>query len=239
MRPTLNYPNNAQLLSSLTIPYFSWEENMQSTLLSNNGNQKGKKRTLTLINGDELDLTAAIPLRPQAMRLRIIELEDELTQQPQRNARGRMTNLAPLSHLCRVQRTPPTKADDKKRKMQVKKVFDRYAFPDGFSLLFIVITSSRLKKECKSDNVKFQGCSKTIKFDEVYEQATFGVLFGGKGLLIQPTPQNKPKSAVTIIHFVRPLFRVGIEFVLIIVLYSVYTIADRKFLWRRAQGFER
>jgi hypothetical protein len=62
----------------------------------------------------------------------------------------------------------------------------------------------RVKKECKSDTVKFQGShkSKTIKFDEVYEQGEFELLFGGKGILIQPTPQNKPKSAVTIIHFV-------------------------------------
>lgn len=27
-------------------------------------------------------------------------------------------------------------------------------------------------------------------------------MFGGKGTLIQPTPQNKPKSTVTIIDFV-------------------------------------
>ena len=45
------------------------------------------------------------------------------------------------------------------------------------------------------------------------------MLFGGKGLLIQPTPQNKPKSAVTIIHFVGPSFRVSIVFVLTFVLY--------------------
>lgn len=75
------------------------------------------------------------------------------------------------------------KAEEKKRKMQLKKIFDR------------------IKKDCKSDTVKFQGTSKTIKCDEVFEQAEFDGIFGGKGVLIQPTPQNKPKSAVTIIHF--------------------------------------
>jgi hypothetical protein len=67
----------------------------------------------------------------------------------------------------------------------------------------------RLKKECKADGVKFQGSSKTIKFDELYEQPEFEGLFSGKGVLIQPTPENKPKSAVTIIHFVRFAFLVS------------------------------
>lgn len=62
---------------------------------------------------------------------------------------------------------------------------------------------NRLKKECKSDSVKFQGSSKTIKFDEVLESAEFESIFGGKGMLIQPRPDNKPKSTVTIIEFVR------------------------------------
>ena len=65
-----------------------------------------------------------------------------------------------------------------------------YAFP------------TRLKKECKSDAVKFQGSPKIIKFDEVLEKAEFDAIFLGKGTLIQPTPQNKPKSTVTIIEYV-------------------------------------
>lgn len=63
------------------------------------------------------------------------------------------------------------------------------------------LTIRRLKKECKADGVKFQGGSKTIKFDEVWEQADFEALFNGKGTLIQPTPINKPNSTVTIIEF--------------------------------------
>lgn len=59
-----------------------------------------------------------------------------------------------------------------------------------------------MKKECKSDDCKFQGDSKTIKLDEVLEPSEFEAIFGGKGLLIQPTPNNKPRSTVTIIEFV-------------------------------------
>jgi hypothetical protein len=88
--------------------------------------------------------------------------------------------------------------------MQVKKIFDRCAH----STLSLIMTTqlkllSRLKKECKSDAVKFQGSVKSIKFDEVLEQTEFETLFGGKGRLVQPTPQNKPKSIVTIIELVR------------------------------------
>lgn len=110
-----------------------------------------------------------------------MNLSEALSNPPKKRARknDEVTTSAPS--------TPPpsalSKAHENKRKMQVKRVF------------------GRLKKECKSETVKFQGSPKAIKFDEVYEQGEFEVLFGGKGLLIQPTPQNKPKSAVTIIHF--------------------------------------
>ena len=64
----------------------------------------------------------------------------------------------------------------------------------------------RLKKGCKSDDVKFDARScdgtKTIKFDEVFEKDEFDMIFKDKGLLIQPTPTNKPTSTVTIIEFV-------------------------------------
>ena len=89
--------------------------------------------------------------------------------------------------------------------MQVKKIFDQYAqflyrIPSPSDLPW---SMCRLKKECKSDNVKFQGSPKTIKIDEVWEQSEFEAIFSGKGTLIQPTPDNKPKSTVTIIYFVR------------------------------------
>ncbi|KAJ6608869.1 hypothetical protein B0H10DRAFT_2066481 [Mycena sp. CBHHK59/15] len=162
----------------------------QTTLLSalDKGASKGRKRTITLVDGGEVDLNASIPVSPQvveAMRLRIIQLEDELSAQPPPAKRAKAA--APAPAVPSASATAPTasssKAEEKKRKMQVKKIFDR------------------LKKECKSDSVKFQGSPKSIKFDEVLEQAEFETLFAGKGRLIQPTPENKPKSTVTIIEF--------------------------------------
>lgn len=61
-----------------------------------------------------------------------------------------------------------------------------------------------MKKECKAADVKFQGSTKNVKFDEVLEKAEFDALFKDRGTLIQPTPQNKPKSSVTIIEFSGP-----------------------------------
>lgn len=60
-----------------------------------------------------------------------------------------------------------------------------------------------LKKECKSEKCKFQGSSKSIRIEEIMEYPEFETIFMGKGVLIQPTPTNKPKSAVTIIEYVR------------------------------------
>lgn len=71
------------------------------------------------------------------------------------------------------------------------------------SSIKFLIDARRLKRECKSDTCKFQGSEKTIKIDEIFEQADFEALFMSKGVLIQPTAQNKPKSVVTIIEFVR------------------------------------
>ncbi|KAF5376958.1 hypothetical protein D9615_007255 [Tricholomella constricta] len=162
---------------------------IQSTLLAALDKAKDKKkRVLTLENGDELDLMSSLPVTPQvlgAMRARIVELENEIAQQPPKK-RARLSHAPDADEASTSAAGPSTaslKADEKKRKMQVKKMFDR------------------LKRECKSDAVKFQGSAKIIKFDEVYSEAEFDMLFKGKGLLIQPTPNNKPKSVVTIIHF--------------------------------------
>ncbi|KAG6909075.1 hypothetical protein DXG01_002056 [Tephrocybe rancida] len=160
----------------------------QSTLLAIMDKGKNKKKsTLTLDNGARLDVIS--PITPQvleAMRTRIIELEDEIAQQPP-TKRARTSIVPETTAEASTASAGPSaaslKAEEKKRKMQVKKVFDR------------------LKKECKSDVVKFQGSAKTIKFDEVYTVNEFDSLFAGKGVLFQPTPQNKPKSVVTIIQF--------------------------------------
>ncbi|KAJ7159693.1 hypothetical protein C8R46DRAFT_1164890 [Mycena filopes] len=165
----------------------------QTTLLGalDKGIAKGRKRTITLVNGDELDLAASLPVTPEvldAMRLRIVQLEDELataTPPPAKRAKTAASTsaVASTSTSAAASSASSSKAEEKKRKMQVKKIFDR------------------LKKECKSDAVKFQGSEKSIKFDEVLEPAEFETLFGGRGHLVQPTPQNKPKSVVTIITF--------------------------------------
>ncbi|KAJ7933065.1 hypothetical protein B0H13DRAFT_1700934 [Mycena leptocephala] len=159
----------------------------QVALLSalDKGITKGRKRTITLVNGDEVDLTASVPVTPEvldAMRLRIIQLEDELATPPPAKRAKTSASASAVASMSAAPTASSSKADEKKRKMQVKKIFDR------------------LKKECKSDAVKFQGSVKSIKFDEVLEQTEFETLFGGKGRLVQPTPQNKPKSTVTIIE---------------------------------------
>ncbi|KAF9007854.1 hypothetical protein BDQ17DRAFT_1350090, partial [Cyathus striatus] len=133
----------------------------------------------------EHDLTVV-----EALRQRVLELEDELEGQP---AAKRAKTTAPASAnavasgsgSASANTAATTKAEEKKRRMQIKKIYDR------------------LKKECKSDNVKFQGIPKTIKFDEVYEHSEFETIFNGAGDLVQPTPTNKPKSTVTIITLVR------------------------------------
>ncbi|KAJ7447594.1 hypothetical protein B0H11DRAFT_2082720 [Mycena galericulata] len=178
--------------SSIAGPHVAEKENAplkQTTLLAalDKGIAKGRKRTITLVNGDELDLTASIPITSEvldAMRRRIIQLEDELAVPPPAKRAKTAATASPVASTSTAAPTASSsKAEEKKRKMQVKKIFDR------------------LKKECKAEGVKFQGSAKTIKFDEVLEQAEFDVLFGGKGHLVQPTPLNKPKSAVTIIEF--------------------------------------
>ncbi|KAF9517716.1 hypothetical protein BS47DRAFT_1339244 [Hydnum rufescens UP504] len=179
----------------------------QSTILVSLNNQKtdastsggrSRKRTLTLVNGGKVDLEQ--PINPpsaeviEAMRLRILELEDQLSAHPPaKRAKTGTTGEASSSNAGssgamdkadQKRAVALSKAEEKKTKMQLKKIFDR------------------LKKECKSPTCKFQGSSKTIKFDEVLEKSEFDTLFmGGVGTVIQPTPQNKPTSTVTIIRF--------------------------------------
>jgi hypothetical protein len=65
-----------------------------------------------------------------------------------------------------------------------------------------------LKKEAKNENIKFQNAygSKVVKIDEPITQEMFDTIFKGKGVLIQPTPENKPKSKVIIMRFVNISF---------------------------------
>jgi hypothetical protein len=63
------------------------------------------------------------------MRLRIIELEDELSQQPPaKRARRSNAVLAPVPSTSAPGPTAASvKAEEKRHKMQVKKIFDRSA----------------------------------------------------------------------------------------------------------------
>ncbi|TEB30087.1 hypothetical protein FA13DRAFT_1733898 [Coprinellus micaceus] len=150
---------------------------------------KGKKRILPLADGSGVDLLGELPFTPQvmeALRQRVIQLEDQLAasspSSDERPAKRARTAAEPEASGS-APSTSTVKVDEKKKKVQVKKIFDR------------------LKKECKADGVKFQGSPKTIKFDEVLEANEFEALFGGKGFLVQPRPDNKPKSTVTIMTF--------------------------------------
>ncbi|KAJ6568968.1 hypothetical protein B0H19DRAFT_1256659 [Mycena capillaripes] len=174
---TIPFPTTSMVESSA-----SQKENApfkQTTLLSalDKGIAKGRKRTITLVNGDEVDLTASLPVTPEAAG----------DTPPAKRAKTAASASAVASTSTAGPTASSSKSEEKKRKMQVKKIFDSCVFP--------------LKKECKSDSLKFQGSVKSIKFDEVLELAEFETLFGGKGHLVQPTPQNKPKSTVTIIEF--------------------------------------
>eukprot|EP00483_Globobulimina_turgida_P001654 UN01656 len=49
---------------------------------------------------------------------------------------------------------------------------------------------------------KFVGCSKEIIVEEAgFDREDFDALFGDKGVLIQPRPDNKPTSTVIIRRF--------------------------------------
>ncbi|EJD54320.1 hypothetical protein AURDEDRAFT_110019 [Auricularia subglabra TFB-10046 SS5] len=154
-----------------------------------------RKRTLTLANGEDVDLTKDVVPSAEvvaAMKQRILQLEDQLAaatastvKEPpaKRQRTSTAATAATDAPVASGSSAKEASKDEKKRKMQLKKIFDR------------------VKKECKSDTCKFQGAPKSIKVDEVLEVAEFDAMFSGQGTLIQPTPTNKPKSTVTIIHF--------------------------------------
>ncbi|KAM5530411.1 hypothetical protein V8D89_015922 [Ganoderma adspersum] len=146
-----------------------------------------RKRKLTLGGGREFDLQELDAENVEAevveaMKQRIIELEDQLAAKPPPAKRAR-TSTAATDAPQASGSGASTKADEKKRKAQLKKICDR------------------LKKECKSEKCKFQGSSKSIRIEEIMEYPEFEAIFIGKGVLIQPTPTNKPKSTVTIIEY--------------------------------------
>ncbi|KIK68373.1 hypothetical protein GYMLUDRAFT_68238 [Collybiopsis luxurians FD-317 M1] len=194
--PVSTQANAAAALSQLAPNNASYYHQTLVQQMGTSNDHKGRKRTINLVNGENIDLNNSFAVSPQvieAMRQRIFQLEDEveaLRQPPAKRARtdpGAATSCSSGSSSAAAASTsggkPSTVGDEKKQKMQLKKIFDQ------------------LKKDCKSDNCKFQGSAKTIKIDEVFEQTEFNAIFMGKGHLIQPTPENKPNSVVTIIHF--------------------------------------
>lgn len=72
--------------------------------------------------------------------------------------------------------------------------------------LMYLVANQSLQKDIKTEKYKFRGGPpKTCKIDEVIEPEEFHALFESKlpmGVLIQPTPDNKPNSSVTIIRYV-------------------------------------
>lgn len=62
--------------------------------------------------------------------------------------------------------------------------------------------SVRLPKVAGMKKTKFIGCSKEIIVEEIgFDKEDFEALFGDKGYLVQPRPDNKPKSTVIIRRF--------------------------------------
>ncbi|KAF8799333.1 hypothetical protein BYT27DRAFT_6867343 [Phlegmacium glaucopus] len=88
---------------------------------------------------------------------------------PQRNALERASHQARLPRQCQLLIDPLLHRigmNEKKRKMQVKKVFDRcdyfslLRFPAQRTVHWLSLNPFKLKKECKSDAIKFQGSPK-------------------------------------------------------------------------------
>ncbi|THU97652.1 hypothetical protein K435DRAFT_753843 [Dendrothele bispora CBS 962.96] len=174
----------------MLVPHASTGTTMSSIELPPLSNaSKGRKRTIDVISGGNIDLRKGFIVNSavaEAMRQRILELEEQVDgfekqrQQPSAK-RARLSGAEEDAPVASG--SGNSAATEKKRKLQLKKIFDR------------------LSKECKSDTCKFQGSRKNIKIDEVLEESEFEAIFKGKGTLIQPTPENKPKSTVTIIQY--------------------------------------
>ncbi|KAI5116284.1 hypothetical protein M0805_009935 [Coniferiporia weirii] len=150
---------------------------------------KGKKRTLTVRANVEFDLDdASIPVTKEvidAMRRRILELEDALDDRPpaKRSKVSKIEdNMPEAGPSTDLPAGANAKANAKKVDVLLKKFW------------------TSLQKEVKTEKYKFRGGGdrKVCKIDEVIEVDEFHAIFDGKGTLTQPTPMNKPTSTVTI-----------------------------------------
>ncbi|KAH8118707.1 hypothetical protein DFH11DRAFT_1540827 [Phellopilus nigrolimitatus] len=171
-------------------------QEMRLQIDNGNASMKGRKRTLAVQASLELDLEdASIPVTKEvveAMRKRIIELEDALQGQPSAKRAKTLKNVdeapkaGPSTGSSAGASASKTKVDAKKVDTLLKRFW------------------TSLQKEVKTEKYKFRGGDpKECKIDEIIEVDDFHAIFDGKGVLIQPTPTNKPTSTVTIKEFAR------------------------------------
>ncbi|KAI0338651.1 hypothetical protein BDW22DRAFT_1432445 [Trametopsis cervina] len=104
----------------------------------------------------------------EVLRLRVLQLEDEV------RALKKLKTLPAASGFD----VRDLQAEAQTIKARSKSLFDL------------------LKQAVK--NEKYAGCARTVKVEDHFSQEDFELVFGNSGLLIQPTPDNKPKSNVWI-----------------------------------------
>ncbi|KAI0092236.1 hypothetical protein BDY19DRAFT_990961 [Irpex rosettiformis] len=144
----------------------------------------------------QIDVSRPIPYPPtpevvEALRQRILQLEDELKGSKKKQKTGggavqtALPGAAPVasgsgsgSGAGSGGGASNAKNDVKTKKSRGKSLFDQ------------------LKKAAKSE--KWQGMSRMVKFEDHFTQADFDLVFGCCGSLVQPTPDNKPTSKVWI-----------------------------------------
>ncbi|KIP03049.1 hypothetical protein PHLGIDRAFT_37614 [Phlebiopsis gigantea 11061_1 CR5-6] len=118
----------------------------------------------------------------EAMRLRILQLENELRAVKKQKTSAAATPKTAANAVAGPATTAApaqdAKADAKTVKTRTKSLFDQ------------------IKKAAKGE--KYQNTVRTVKIEEHFTQPDFELVFGNSGTLIQPTPTNKPTSSVWI-----------------------------------------
>ncbi|GJE88838.1 hypothetical protein PsYK624_049250 [Phanerochaete sordida] len=133
-----------------------------------------------------VDYTKPIPYPPsveavEAMRLRILQLENELRAvKKQKTTPAQQTTLpgAGPSKATAAPAERDAKADAKLVKSRTKSLFDQ------------------IKKAAKAE--KYHNVDRVVKVEEHFSQGDFDLVFGSSGRLVQPTAANKPTSKVWI-----------------------------------------
>jgi len=133
----------------------------------------------------------------KTLKAKILKLEAENKRLKEENkklkSKAFKDRLTPVASARNKVRTPA--AIDRMKKKYLKK------------------WATRLPKVAGMKKTKFTGCFKEIVIEDVgFEKDDFEAIFGGKGYLVQPRPDHKPKSTVTIREFsswsdIEPLFK--------------------------------